>query len=268
MPSLFYGRQKPRPTHAERVTQSAEHQTAARTAPEFYFLAAGTGKLRAGRDTFPLRSGDLVIVNRDAPAAAGIESAAAVCYAVSVAPLRIPDGKIVKNGEFRIVATGEYAGTFAALFEQILQECDARLPFGDPLLEHLTQALLLYVLRLAESDLNLSFGKADMFEEAKAYFDEHFAHISGLEEACAYLGVSKFSLTHQFRARAGIPPIRYITDKRIDLAEKLLATTPLEVGEIAARCGYADAPYFCRVFKARHGMTPLQFRYAKKSRTF
>lgn len=268
MPSIFYGRQKPRPTHAVRVTQSAESRTDGRTAPEFYFIAAGAGKLRAGRDTFPLRSGDLVLVNRDAPVAAGIESAAAVCYAMSVDPLRVPDGNILKSGAFLIVPTGEYADAFTGLFEQIVREYDARRPFGGPILEHLTQTFLLYVLRLAESDLNLSFGKADMFEEAKAYFDEHFTDISGLEEACEYLGVSKFSLTHQFRARAGIPPIRYITNKRMALAEKLLATTALEVGEVAVRCGYADAPYFCRVFKAQHDMTPLQFRYAKKSRSF
>ena len=47
---------------------------------------------------------------------------------------------------------------------------------------------------------------------------------------------------------------------RLDRAKKLLVDTDLPVGRIPERCG-SDAPnHFARLFKARTGMTMLQFR--------
>jgi two-component system response regulator YesN len=42
--------------------------------------------------------------------------------------------------------------------------------------------------------------------------------------------------------------------------ELLLSNKGGKIGEIAASIGFRNTSYFCRVFKNRYGMTPLQYR--------
>lgn len=44
------------------------------------------------------------------------------------------------------------------------------------------------------------------------------------------------------------------------LRKHLLRSYNLKLNEIAARCGYPDAPCFCRVFKRLSRMTPVEYR--------
>ena len=43
-------------------------------------------------------------------------------------------------------------------------------------------------------------------------------------------------------------------------AERLARETALSIKEIAARTGYPNTTYFCRVFKQKTGLTPSQYR--------
>ncbi len=52
----------------------------------------------------------------------------------------------------------------------------------------------------------------------------------------------------------------YLTHVRIDRAKHLLRNYNLKLDEIAARCGYYDASYFCHVFKRLTKMTPAEYR--------
>ncbi|WP_069735074.1 helix-turn-helix domain-containing protein [Streptomyces sp. EN27] len=54
---------------------------------------------------------------------------------------------------------------------------------------------------------------------------------------------------------------RRLERARRDLAEPGLAGTPVHV--IAARCGFGSPAHFSRVFRAAHGMSPVDYRYAK-----
>ena len=62
-----------------------------------------------------------------------------------------------------------------------------------------------------------------------------------------------------FRA-VGTRPIAFLNRKRLERAQLLLLTTGMELKEIAAVCGFKDATYFHKVFKARTGLTPVEYR--------
>ena len=55
---------------------------------------------------------------------------------------------------------------------------------------------------------------------------------------------------------------QYIREKRLEKSEQYLREGTLPVTEIATRLGFANAPYFNRLFLARNGMTPTQYRSA------
>ena len=56
---------------------------------------------------------------------------------------------------------------------------------------------------------------------------------------------------------------------RLQYAADLLATgSAVPVREIALRCGFADAAYFCKAYKRAFGETPTQTRRAAASGQF
>lgn len=78
------------------------------------------------------------------------------------------------------------------------------------------------------------------------------------------LQIHRSTLIDLFRKKLGRLPGLAIRDRRRALAETLLSGTTLPVKEIARRCGIADVSSFCRFFKEKHRMTPLQYRLREK----
>ena len=71
-----------------------------------------------------------------------------------------------------------------------------------------------------------------------------------------------------FKQETGCSIVDYIIDKRIQYAQNLLWDLSLKLTTIAAKVGYPDYGYFCRIFKKRVGYTPLQYRKQLHSSIF
>lgn len=80
----------------------------------------------------------------------------------------------------------------------------------------------------------------------------------------ALAGMSRARFAGRFTAIVGVPPAAYLTTWRLIKARSLLATTPLDMAEVAARCGYASVPSFTRRFKAAFGTGPGAYRRASR----
>lgn len=76
------------------------------------------------------------------------------------------------------------------------------------------------------------------------------------------VAVSRTVLVDRFRRLLGRPPIRYLTDWRLNLASGLLRTTDMGVGEIALRVGYGSEAAFSRAFKRAFRQPPARWRTA------
>ncbi len=63
-----------------------------------------------------------------------------------------------------------------------------------------------------------------------------------------------------FKSAYGVPPANYRTRRRIAQGRQLLASTELSVAQVAELCGFSDALYFSRVFKAQTGRSPSAYR--------
>ena len=85
-------------------------------------------------------------------------------------------------------------------------------------------------------------------------------------ELAREVAVSRSLLDERFRQRLGRPPIRYLSEWRIHLAEELLATTDLTVATIARRVGYDSEEAFSRAFKRARELSPSHWRAARRCR--
>lgn len=57
----------------------------------------------------------------------------------------------------------------------------------------------------------------------------------------------------------------YLMHVRTDRAKHLLASYDLKLADVAARCGYRDLAYFCRVFRKLAKATPSQYRAQRRA---
>jgi AraC-like DNA-binding protein len=79
-------------------------------------------------------------------------------------------------------------------------------------------------------------------------------------ELAAEAAVSRSLLDARCREILGRPPIRYLADWRMHVAEELLETTELSVFAVARRVGYDSEEAFSRAFKRARGKPPSAWR--------
>jgi two-component system response regulator YesN len=63
-----------------------------------------------------------------------------------------------------------------------------------------------------------------------------------------------------FKQETGSTIKQYISDYRMEVAKKLVASEHLKMNAIAELCGFASASYFAKVFKASTDLSPLEYR--------
>jgi AraC family transcriptional regulator len=89
---------------------------------------------------------------------------------------------------------------------------------------------------------------------------EHAHHDLALEELAALVGLSAKHFARAFRQSTGVPPHRWLIERRIERAKTLLITADLGLAEIALACGFADQSHFTAAFRRGTGVTPGAFR--------
>ena len=72
--------------------------------------------------------------------------------------------------------------------------------------------------------------------------------------------MSRYRLCREFSSFYGMPPLRYLTEKRLEEAKKILLTTDFSIHEVSSMIGYENTNHFINIFKKYAGLTPGKFR--------
>lgn len=100
----------------------------------------------------------------------------------------------------------------------------------------------------------------EMMTEIDKLICEETRARSSVKKIAESVGLSKNRFNVLIKSMTGLPPHRYIFEKRIALAEFLLRNTSLPLSEIALRAGFANQPHFTESFRKARGVTPLRYR--------
>lgn len=74
------------------------------------------------------------------------------------------------------------------------------------------------------------------------------------------LHVSYRTLHRRFQSAAGMSPLAYLQDLRVEQAKEMLECTSLSLEQIVGKVGYSDVSAFRRLFARRAGVSPMQYR--------
>lgn len=104
-------------------------------------------------------------------------------------------------------------------------------------------------------------GRQDQQAEAFCIvLEESFQQQLTVSEYAARIGLSASHLTRICRNVFGAPPNELVRQRRVLEAKRLLEYTELSIAQIADRCGFREAAFFSRTFKASVGFSPKAFR--------
>ena len=100
-----------------------------------------------------------------------------------------------------------------------------------------------------------------LVSRAIAYIEENYTNESmSLNDVAQYINVTPNYFSGIFSNEMDMTYVEYVTQKRMELAKKLLKTTNMHTGDIAAQVGYKDQHYFSVVFKRTQGVSPREYR--------
>ena len=98
------------------------------------------------------------------------------------------------------------------------------------------------------------------FERVCVYLQGNFQNDITRDSVARLFSVSPNHLSRVFHRHGHMTFIDYLTHVRIARSKFLLCNYNFKLEDIAVRCGFRDAPYFCRVFRRLTKTTPLEYR--------
>lgn len=100
-------------------------------------------------------------------------------------------------------------------------------------------------------------------QAAKILTDNLQKHIP-IRQIAQSFSVSESSLKNYFRGVYGQNISVYLREFRMNTASRLLAETKRPIAEISEQVGYSNQGKFAAIFKKQFGLSPLEYRRAKK----
>ena len=93
-----------------------------------------------------------------------------------------------------------------------------------------------------------------------AYTEKHIAERIATRAVARFVYLSSSCFRRAFKRSFGIPPHRYVVQRRIEHAKELLASSAFSIGQIGVALGFSQAGSFSAAFRHATGITPTQYR--------
>jgi AraC-like DNA-binding protein len=119
-------------------------------------------------------------------------------------------------------------------------------------------SLLSHCRDLLGSDIHTASRSRALFEAVRRYIEEQHSALTRESVAQAfYISQTTFPI---FFRNGNVGFNEYLTQTRLEHARQLLKGYDLKIKDIAARCGFTDSNYFCRLFRKHTERSPSEYR--------
>lgn len=105
---------------------------------------------------------------------------------------------------------------------------------------------------------------SDFIDEVVRYIEKHLHERLTLDSISKKFNMNKYSLHKLFRQYTSVPINEFIITSRVNYAKELLRFSNVSVREVSELVGIYNVSHFINLFKAREGITPLQYKLGWK----
>jgi AraC family transcriptional regulator len=144
-------------------------------------------------------------------------------------------------------------------------EVDAGAPGGPIYAESLVNTLVAHMFRHYSSagerfQHHLGGLPKHKLRRVTEFIEENLGHDLTLAGIAEIADLSPFHFARAFKQATGSTPIQFLTQRRIDLAKRLLVGSELPIVEIGLRAGFKNQSHFTTLFRKITAMTPKAYR--------
>lgn len=167
-------------------------------------------------------------------------------------------GKLMEMGCVQLPA--DTVQTITRQLKQMQQEFSAQSNLSPLYLEAQLQLILLTVLRCGTQQPKCTENTAEKIQNVAQYMNRNFHLPITLHEGAQMACLEDTYFSKQFKALTGFGFLDYLTQLRLQEAQRLLRATSLSLGDIAELCGFSGSNYFGDVFRRYVGLSPSAYR--------
>jgi AraC-like DNA-binding protein len=234
---------------------------------EIYLQADGVTRWRVAGEVVELRAGELLAVPPATVHAMADPAARRHHYYYAGIDVDVVDGRHRGLGDAWRGATMLRAtdGRPAeAPFRRLVREIGHNLPMQHLGVATAVDALLVEVTRVVHTPGGRPVLEAvhPAVGRARRLLDERYAEPWTVPALARDVGLSTAHLAELFAREVGVPPYRYLVERRVERAAELLGSTDLPITAIAHELGFASSSHFSRVFRELSRVTPRAYRRA------
>jgi AraC family transcriptional regulator len=102
--------------------------------------------------------------------------------------------------------------------------------------------------------------RADRIDRVRDLIEHALADDLSLERLAAEAGIGAHGFSVAFRRAVGVSPHRYVVQRRVERAKRLLREGDLPIAEVAVRTGFASQSHLAVTFKREVGATPGEYQ--------
>lgn len=100
---------------------------------------------------------------------------------------------------------------------------------------------------------------ATRIQKSIHYIQSQFRNPLSVNDLASQVTMSPSHYAHSFRQVAGVSPMRYLRDTRLDEARVLMLASQLRPSAAAAQVGFESTEHFTREFKRRFDLSPTEY---------
>ena len=146
------------------------------------------------------------------------------------------------------------------LYEQALSVAKEQKTGYQQMLAGIVNLLLGYAYSLDKYFSFEDLEATQKINKAKIFIRENFMGKLTPESVAEQVCMSYSRFRHIFKQDTGFSPAQYIQKLKIQKSKELLTYTLLPSQKIAFEIGFENPDYFCRIFKQKIGLTPIEYR--------
>ncbi len=221
----------------------------------FEYVCEGIGYIETSKKTYTVKAGDIFILNRttthyyysdpDSP----IKKRYIVCYGTLIDALMsiygIQEGTVVKALDMN--------AEFAHLINTTIQ-------FPNYMFEEASALILKMLQRVSSVKQANKETDIPLHLLITKYIHENINYSLTADDICDCFDVSMSTLFRIFSKHFKVTPHQFIINAKMEEAKRLLSSTTLPVGDIAARLSYSYQNNFSAIFTKNVGMSPREYR--------